>query len=295
MSETSMQLPVNFRDVAIITNQHSHRIRLRCHHLYRSSRLLHTTFSSLPPLTTNLDLRTRTELLLFPPPPSTPFTHTPTNLLTPRYQLYLISHLPFPYILLLVVYLLFLPRAYATRLISTHVLTPLGLTKITTLTLSLAAKPLVGVLRLLASGESYPVCVSCTVGKDRTGLVVMMVMMILGVEEEVVVKEYVESEGEIMAERGEAVRREMMGVGGGLGEEWAWAREETVRGVVEELRRGWGGVEGWCEWAGFGVEERRRLRSVLVEREYVDGVWEEVEELREEVEMGVGEVAEKEE
>src|SRR5579872_146021 len=49
-------------------------------------------------------------------------------------------------------------------------------------------------------GLRYPVFIHCTSGKDRTGVVVAALLLILGVPESIIVEEYLLSEGEVRAE-----------------------------------------------------------------------------------------------
>jgi protein-tyrosine phosphatase len=52
-------------------------------------------------------------------------------------------------------------------------------------------------LELLAEGERYPVLINCTAGKDRTGILVALVMELLGVDDETIGAEYERSNASI--------------------------------------------------------------------------------------------------
>ena len=45
----------------------------------------------------------------------------------------------------------------------------------------------------------YPVLIHCTSGKDRTGIVVAALLLVLGVPEELIIEEYLLSDGEVRA------------------------------------------------------------------------------------------------
>lgn len=54
------------------------------------------------------------------------------------------------------------------------------------------------IIRLFESPElKYPVLVHCLSGKDRTGIVVAALLMICGIEREVIIEEYLLSEGKV--------------------------------------------------------------------------------------------------
>ena len=44
--------------------------------------------------------------------------------------------------------------------------------------------PIARALRLFADSANYPVLVHCVIGKDRTGLVMMLLLLLCGVDEQ---------------------------------------------------------------------------------------------------------------
>jgi len=46
----------------------------------------------------------------------------------------------------------------------------------------------------------YPVLIHCLSGKDRTGIIIAAILLILGIEEEVIIEEYLLSDGEVQPE-----------------------------------------------------------------------------------------------
>ncbi len=58
-----------------------------------------------------------------------------------------------------------------------------------------------GIVKLFEQEElAYPVLIHCLSGKDRTGIVVAALLMIAGISPEVIVQEYLISEGEVSEE-----------------------------------------------------------------------------------------------
>lgn len=47
----------------------------------------------------------------------------------------------------------------------------------------------------------YPILIHCLSGKDRTGIVVAAILLILGIDKEVIIEEYLLSDGEVSRER----------------------------------------------------------------------------------------------
>lgn len=158
-------------------------------------------------------------------------------------------------------------RVKASRIVGSQALGPLGLLGMSLRSLEYSQKEICGVLRELANETRYPIAVSCTAGKDRTGVTIILLQLLCGIEEEVIVAEYCASDREMGRPEAGWVREEMCSVGG-LGKEMLGAPEEVVRGVVERVNGWeWGGMKGiraWCEEGGLGWGERERLRGLLV-------------------------------
>lgn len=57
---------------------------------------------------------------------------------------------------------------------------------------------LVQILRVFANEQlAYPVLIHCVAGKDRTGIVIAALLHVLGIEDEVIVQEYLLSDGKV--------------------------------------------------------------------------------------------------
>lgn len=54
--------------------------------------------------------------------------------------------------------------------------------------------PIVDAIRVIADGRNLPVLVHCAHGKDRTGVIIALVLGALGVEEDIIVEDYAKSE-----------------------------------------------------------------------------------------------------
>jgi protein-tyrosine phosphatase len=130
------------------------------------------------------------------------------------------------------------------------------------------AADLGAVFRRLARGDGLPAVLHCTAGKDRTGVAVALLLLLLGVPRELVIEDYALTgrftEGRIRAaerffrERGIDPDR----VRALLGSEPA-----TLAAALDHLDAGHGGAERWArERAGLAAGELEALRDALVER-----------------------------
>jgi protein tyrosine/serine phosphatase len=103
--------------------------------------------------------------------------------------------------------------------------------------------------------------VHCSQGKDRTGLVVALVLMALGVPLAAVDHDYRLSDGALDAER-ESRLCELHEMG--LDDKWIDTDPGMIRAVNAHLETKYGGLEAYLDSAGFGETDRAALRKRLL-------------------------------
>ncbi|MFI8631207.1 tyrosine-protein phosphatase [Microbacterium sp. NPDC077663] len=128
-----------------------------------------------------------------------------------------------------------------------------------------SASRLVDVVRAVSAVQ--PVLVHCTVGKDRTGLSVALVLAAAGVDEDAVVADYARTETLLPAARNENVLRFLRA-------RYPHARHledlatrspaPTLRAVFDDLRLRYGGAVEYLRAHGLGDDEIADLRRALI-------------------------------
>jgi len=116
--------------------------------------------------------------------------------------------------------------------------------------------------------EVQPVLVHCTVGKDRTGLSVALILAAAGVDDDAVLADYARTEALLPATRNESVLRY-------LRQRYPGARHledlvtrspaEAMRAVFDDLRLRYGSVVEYLQAYGLTAVEIAELRRALVE------------------------------
>ncbi|KAJ5748082.1 uncharacterized protein N7511_009778 [Penicillium nucicola] len=154
-------------------------------------------------------------------------------------------------------------RNDAVRLVCGQVMQPRGLTGLAQDTLDSSMTEMRTVFEILAREESYPTLVHCTQGKDRTGLVVLLMLLLAGeaVPTEAVVDDYSRSELELVPEFEERMK-EIRALG--LGEDYTRCPPGFVTDTTEYLKERYGGVEGYLEKIGIDAEMQDRVRGKLL-------------------------------
>jgi protein-tyrosine phosphatase len=126
---------------------------------------------------------------------------------------------------------------------------------------------LLAALELLSDGEALPAVVHCTAGKDRTGVLVALLLDLLGVAREQIVADYAATTDNmpgILAR----IRSSPFFQGNGLAAAPAWIFEstpETMRAFLAWLDEEVGGTERWATGNGLSPSAVQRLRANLLE------------------------------
>ena len=123
-----------------------------------------------------------------------------------------------------------------------------------------------GVIQAAATGMAEgTVVVHCHGGKDRTGIVVALLLSIAGVPRETIIEDYALSEAQL--EPLHAVWLEEQRIAQGHAIErprWMQSRPETMRGVLDFLDREYGGPEGYLLAAGVSPTCIIQIRDHLI-------------------------------
>lgn len=151
-------------------------------------------------------------------------------------------------------------RMQAISILGREVMQPRGLIGLGYDTLSHCGPEIAEALRTYTFADNYGILVHCTQGKDRTGLVIALVLFLLHVPIAAIEGDYVRSEEELAPER-ESRLQEIRSIG--LTEDFAGCPRDWIERMDGHLRERYGGVERYCEGIGFGEEEQEILRGIL--------------------------------
>lgn len=140
-------------------------------------------------------------------------------------------------------------------------MSPRGLLGLANDTLDASGPEICTALRSLLTPPGLPLLVHCTQGKDRTGLIVTLVLLICDVPVDAIEYDYELTDEKLVEERDDRLVeiREM-----GLSEEFGRTVQGFVRGVKGHLDEEHGGLDKYLDRNGFGEEERRAVREKLL-------------------------------
>lgn len=290
-SSTSFQNVLNFRDVAAFINEKVGEQILKTGQLYRSARLDSATkadkeiIQSTYQIRTVLDLRSKTEhieavqkysarLQLEEPntkPPSTSdvaealkipgIEYAEINLNGKGFERHLVWQLSYRNLAWVAGYMLFGYRLQGISIIGKNVLQPRGLVGLGKDTIQHSGPEIREVFSLLSNSNAYPVLIHCTQGKDRTGLIVILVLFLCGIDIAAITEDYIKSEFELQPEFKERMK-EIESIG--LNEAFARCPHDFVHELSIFIDAEYGGTEQYLRQIGINELEINQIRRQLL-------------------------------
>lgn len=118
-------------------------------------------------------------------------------------------------------------------------------------------------MRDFSRAERYPILVHCTQGKDRTGLLIALILFLLEVPIDAVTYDYCLSESELLPEKEQRLE-EIKEIG--LTEEFAKTPKDWVPKLFCYLQENHGGIRGYMSHIGVDTETQDRLIGVVRSR-----------------------------
>lgn len=154
-------------------------------------------------------------------------------------------------------------RDDAVVLVGEQVMTPRGLIGLGQDTLDSSTAEMKAVFDVLAATDgAYPVVVHCTQGKDRTGLIILLLLLLTGaVGVDALAADYVRSEAELVVEVEERMKeiRKL-----GLNEDYTKCPDGFTSEISGYLAEKYGGVEAYLRGVGVEQEKLDAIKRVLL-------------------------------
>jgi len=151
-------------------------------------------------------------------------------------------------------------RTQGISVLGKELMQPRGLIGLGLDTLDHSGPEIKEVFDVLADSTSWPIMVNCTQGKDRTGIVVLLVLLLCKVDLQAISQDYIKSEPELEPEKASRME-EISSIG--LDESFAGCPPDFCERVVQHLAATYGGLQHYLNKIGVEVEQQDRLRDLL--------------------------------
>ena len=153
-------------------------------------------------------------------------------------------------------------RLQAISILGTEVMQPRGLIGLAFDVLARSTSEIKAVFMLFADRTEYPIMIHCTQGKDRTGLAIILLLLLLEMPLLAIAADYVASERELEVEMEERIA-DMKQVG--LGRDFAECPKSFVACVAGELDGKYGGVKNYLrDHVGVGEKVQETIKSIML-------------------------------
>jgi protein-tyrosine phosphatase len=152
-------------------------------------------------------------------------------------------------------------RLDAIKILSPH-MEEMGLVGLAKNSVDVCTKEVKQVFDVFADDRNWPVMVHCTQGKDRTGLLVMLVLWLTQIDDEIIEEDYLLSEPELAPEK-ESRMKEIGAIG--LSEQFAVCPPGLAKEVHSHIQEKYGGVEKYLlEKVGVSRETLENVRRRML-------------------------------
>lgn len=138
-----------------------------------------------------------------------------------------------------------------------------GLPLLNQLLLHYSGEDIARVLRICADDSRYPIGLYCTAGKDRTGLISMLILAALGTPDEAILDDYVLSDSaykDLNDHKAMVGALEQQNLDA---ETFLRAPRHVMEQTLKELRESYGTVEQYLDSIGFDAAWRAKLKHAL--------------------------------
>jgi protein-tyrosine phosphatase len=152
-------------------------------------------------------------------------------------------------------------RTQAISILGKEVMSQRGLIGLAIDSLAHCTAEVLAVFCLLADEKSYPVMLHCTQGKDRTGLTILLTLMLLHVDEAAMNADYMRTQEELVSER-EARIVEIRSIG--MPDSFADCDPQWVSSVCAHVGEKYGSIEQYLLHCGVGTDMQESVKQILL-------------------------------
>lgn len=123
------------------------------------------------------------------------------------------------------------------------------------------------IIELLVSGEGSPILIHCYAGKDRTGIMVALILLALGTDRQFIVDDFLKSNDALLPYfRKMLLFRKIFSLGIFPSRRILYiitVKQRNIDSIIDRVQNRYGGIEGYLASAGFDISMLKNLREKL--------------------------------
>ena len=123
------------------------------------------------------------------------------------------------------------------------------------------------VIELLVSGEGSPILIHCFAGKDRTGIMVALILLALGADRQFIVDDFMKSNDALLPYfRKRLMIRKIITFGyfpSDVMLNVITVKQRNIDSIIDRVNNHYGGIEGYLSSTGFDISKLKELREKL--------------------------------
>ena len=123
------------------------------------------------------------------------------------------------------------------------------------------------IMELLVSEDGAPILIHCQAGKDRTGILIALIMLALGTDSQLIVNDFLKSNDALMPFFKKLLLiRKIISFGFFPARRMLYVitvKQRNIDSVIDRVQNHYGGIEGYLASAGFDISKLKDLREKL--------------------------------
>lgn len=139
-----------------------------------------------------------------------------------------------------------------------------GLPLLNEMMLESSGKAITTVLKVIADDDNLPLAMFCTAGKDRTGVIAMLVLSVLGVPDSDIIRDYEHSDSAYKDINNKKAMVAALSQDDLDPDVFLRAKGPVMADILKHIREKYGSVDGFLDKNDFGHEWRLRLRKAML-------------------------------
>lgn len=123
------------------------------------------------------------------------------------------------------------------------------------------------IMELLLSGERTPILIHCQAGKDRTGIIVALILLALDTDRKLIVDDFLKSNDALLPYfKKMLIFRKIISFGFFPSRKMLYVitvKQRNIDSIIDRIQNHYGGIEGYLNSAGFDISRLKDIRAHL--------------------------------